>query len=315
MAKDYISGCNALVCYLDLLGTSNVFDCAEKLDKKYSHLDRVRYDAVRYKRIHNIMRDNLGKTPPKSDINKHKAGAYLFSDNAFLICPLDTYPSGRAKTDNEWEFGTFLDDIANCQRDLLLEGVIARGYVTSGRIFMGKDFLVGPAVCRAVKQEKKVAGPFVEIDKQIFTFIAEGYFRQQPTLFKKNPFSETGFNSLLLANSDNDSIFVNYMWNWWSVEEDGEKLFSEQKRLIETEGLKNSEAARKYLPLASYHNYMAEKLLGNLPAEQKLRFYVPDEIIGLLGKIATRNFLSPDNELEEIAERAFATVEEEREPL
>ena len=177
---------------------------------------------------------------------------------------------------------------------------------------MGKDFLVGPAVCRAVEKEKKVEGPFVEIDKQLFSFIAEGYFRQQPALFKKNPFGETNFNPLVLANSADNTIFVNYMWDWWSVEQDGEKLFSEQKRLIESEGLKNSDAARKCLPLASYHNFMAEKLLGNLSDEQRPRFYVSDEIIGLLGKIATKNFRSPDKELESIAEDAFSTVLKER---
>ena len=312
MAKDYISGCNALVCFLDLLGTSKVFIDAEAMDERHPHVDRVRYDAVRYKRIHNIMRDNLGKTPQIGDIKNHKAGAYLFSDSAFLICPLDAYPSGKAKTDNEWEFGTFLGDIADCQRDLLLEGVIARGYITFGRVFLGKDFLVGPAVCRAVANEKGVQGPFVVIDKHIFSFIAEGYFRQQSALFKKNPFAETSFNSLLLANSIDNTIFVNYMWDWWSVEQDGEKLFSEQKRLIESEGLKNSDAVRKCLPLASYHNYMAEQLLGKLSDEQKPRFYVSDEIIGLLGKVVTKAFRNPDKELENIAEHAFSTVVTER---
>lgn len=308
-----MSACTALVCYMDLLGTSSVFANAEEIDARYQHIDRAKYDAIRYKKIHNILRANLGNEPKSRDVERHRAGAYLFSDSAFLICSLDTYCGGKAKTDNEWVFGTFLEDVANCQRELVLEGVVVRGYITMGRVFFGKDFLVGPAVCRAVHNEKNVRGPFVEVDKKIFSFVAEGYFRQQPSPINKNPFCEAGFYPMLLASSDDNAVFVNYMWDWWSVEQDGEKLFSEQKRLIESEGLKNCEAAQKCLALATYHNFMVEKLLGKLPAEQKPRFYVSDETIGYLGKIATRRFGNPDKELESIAERAFSTVLKERE--
>ena len=292
----------AFVCYLDLLGTKGRF-----LNK-----ESTRHEIDRLARVQQIMRNILAANQP-SDENTTCSNAFFFSDGGCVVEETDAHFNGEAQTDNELACSFFLQNIADCQTELIREGFLVRGYATVGMVGVGPDFAVGPAVCKAVAGEASVCGPFVQVDEELLQFVYKGYYRERRG--RKAPddelFGGESWNDFFLYDQRSGAILLNYMNNWEDLDVDITEALARQKETIESYGPKTEQSAAKYFALASFHNQVVQMRFPHLANDPGTRFLVSEDALSMMAQFNAFSLSNAIDKLTSIRAQAYASVQKE----
>ncbi len=123
----------------------------------------------------------------------------------------DPYHSGEGLL--YWE----LLDLVHVQAELVREGVLLRGALTIGDIFIKDAITFGPALIRAYELESTVAiTPRVIIDPLVFILL-----EQYPAL-RGNPIEDEMQYLCRVLKKDRDGVwFIDYLRAWWGKDPRG----------------------------------------------------------------------------------------------
>ena len=237
----------AIVAYFDLLGTSNRFPCNVSINQEIQEAQKL-YSAMRA--VRKIL-ENSGEN------NKVKWDSYtssLLSDSVFMIRKLAPLP------DNFEGDTTFvLDDIAQCQTELLKRGYVCRGGVDVGPVFFQRNFICGSGLVSTHSLDCKGQGPFVFVPRRFVEFLyrASCRMKAQPTI---DDFFllDSDYDHRLIYLQDSDRFVLNYMSEWY-LEDDFEQLLDIQRQLILDNLIRSRQDKRAreiYEMLRCFHNYV-----------------------------------------------------------
>lgn len=227
---------DAVVLFLDLLGTSVLRSASEALD----HL------RVTHRAMDRARRSSL------SDGSKESEGAiYSFSDNVSLGYPMD----GHLGSDGALWF--MFTNVAWLQLAFANLGFFSRGAIARGGFFAdpGLEFIHGPALNRAVLLEKTRAQyPRVVLDEASLAAIVSLSVDQGETL---------DWDQLLIR--DGEIVFVNYLHGLIDPngpEDEPGAFMRHHKDHIEAnlrqfDGVVGIE--EKFRWLAGYHNFFVQE--------------------------------------------------------
>lgn len=243
--KDNPSLVNSMVCAIDILGFSQMIvdSCREgygdKLLKEINYLINKNKQCI---------------TPNKYSKGKIK----IFTDNMVVAYPI--------KDDGEQELGEILENVAEYQFNLSLEGLFVRGGVSVGDFYINEDIVFGPALLDAHNTESKIACyPRIVLDEKTVRMLQKhiNYYDVAP---QKNK---------ILIDSDGQ-WFINYLntifkyytecnndYEFERVQH--ELLFRHKKKLEEllSKYKTNIVVWDKYVWTANYHNYFCDLYFPN----------------------------------------------------
>ncbi len=237
--------------FIDLLGFSADMLQAE-LDKTYQQHFLSVYNAF-YEATNNIRYN----TEFYNNISSELYRAWeckLFSDNILLGSPLNQ------SIHEESLFGRIIEEIANCQLKLTLNGYFVRGGWSIGNLYIDEVMAYGASLVEAVGLEKKAKFPRIILSNEMLNIVNRHFD------FYKMP-HEAPQNSDLLISNDGE-VFVNYLNRIIYIEEG---LFYEKQDIITHKNLilqnllkfekanlpfeEREKILAKYKWVADYHNY------------------------------------------------------------
>jgi hypothetical protein len=185
-----------------------------------------------------------------------------------------------------WE----LMDLVHVQAELVAQGVLLRGSITVGDIFIREEIVFGPALIRAYELESKVAtAPRVIIDPEVFRSL-----EQYPSLRGHEIEDEMQYLCRVLKKDSDGVWFIDYLRAFESEANDWAaylRFLKAHKQLIVNQLLQVKQLdsiLTKYGWLTSYHNNWVMTLnddhLDQL-GESKEKLLVPDNFTPLLPSI------------------------------
>jgi len=219
------------IAYMDILGYS---DYIEKNPDKVNEFLSIITTAIKKIKRNVESLTNIGKDGFKVDINiKYKT----FSDNV-LLCLV------QREGENEMSrLIPFLISVASIQRGLIIEhGLLMRGGVTIGDLFINDDFVFGKGLIDVVNLEKQAENPCIIVSDELINYTKslvgvddEGYqiikryvkakTSNKPTIKEDEEYYNVNgekyfkglfyFQSLraLIVHYDKEKPFINYLFN------------------------------------------------------------------------------------------------------
>jgi hypothetical protein len=169
---------------------------------------------------------------------------------------LRTVPVHQTKTGGGGSLFWEIIDLVHVQGELIRSGVLLRGALTIGEIFIQDGIVFGPGLIRAYELESKVAlYPRVIVDPVVFEKL-----KTLPSLSAHSYDEEIGYLRQVLSK-DNDGIwYIDYLRAFEAEADSPSKyvaLLGSHRDLI-TKGLENiphlDSVASKYGWLVNYHN-------------------------------------------------------------
>ncbi|MEF9960320.1 MAG: hypothetical protein RR776_10155, partial [Niameybacter sp.] len=248
--KDNPTLVDSIVCAIDILGFSQMIvqSCQEGYGDKL--LREVSY----------LIHKNKQCIIP----NKYSQGKIkIFTDNMVVAYPI--------KGDGEAELDEILENVAEYQFNLSLEGLFVRGGISVGDFYINEDIVFGPALLDAHHTESQIACyPRILLDQKTVARL-RGYIGNTDTIAQKNK---------ILIDTDGQ-WFINYLntifkyykdcTNVYEFERIKLALLERHKCKIEEMLLTYKENIRvwdKYVWTANYHNCFCDLYF---PKEKSLK--------------------------------------------
>lgn len=241
---------NSVVCAIDILGFSQMI------------LDSCQYGYGNQllKEMNYLINKNKQCIIP----NKYSQGKIkIFTDNMVVAYPITH--------DGKEELDEILDNVAEYQFNLAIEGLFVRGGLSMGDFYINEDIVFGPALLDAHYAESKMACyPRIVLDAQTVEKL-QNFIRDDQTDILQN--------KILI---DNDGQwFLNYLntifkyykecYTEYEFEKVKYALLMRHKEQIEKALTMNKENTRvwdKYVWIANYHNYFCDL---HYPEEKELK--------------------------------------------
>lgn len=231
-----------LVAYIDILGGKNLI----LNDKGNKNLNTV-------KEIYKFAMDSLTESSVKNATQNLKIK--IFSDNIVVASKIKTVTLRQITL----SIVNFFRFIAYFQRKALDKGILLRGGVSIGELYIQDDFVWGKALISAYEVEQQANDPIIMIENNAFERIEMLRKTFPPELEKEFFIIEDG--------RDKD-----YGWFWWEPYVDYLALFlstenmkyyvQKWKQNIEKnicEHRYNKNVLEKMLYQVKYHNYFCER--------------------------------------------------------
>lgn len=240
---------NSIVCAIDILGFSQMIVNSSKNGYGDNLLREINY----------LINKNKQCIIP----NKYSKGKIkIFTDNMVVAYPI--------KGDGEKELDEILENVAEYQFNLSLEGLFVRGGISMGDFYINEDIVFGPALLDAHNTESKIACyPRIILDNNTVSKL-QTYINYYDVAPQKN--------KILIDNDGN--WFLNYLntifkyytecSNEYEFERVQYELLIRHKKKIEEQLFINRENMRvwdKYVWTANYHNYFCSI---HFPKEKEL---------------------------------------------
>jgi hypothetical protein len=261
----------SLVSYFDILGFRKIVAEAPSPEYVASKLQAL----ARFSSPDNTIAETFGNTFTN------------FSDLVLRTVPVD--PNSQLRGGEGLLYWELLD-LVHVQAELIADGVLLRGSITFGDIFIDEKTVFGPALIRAYELEDQVAiAPRVIVDPKVFAFL-----EKYPALRGHDVEDEMQYLCRVLRK-DNDGVwFIDYLRAFATEANDQAAYLRFLKahrqlildRLPEFEQL--TSVLAKYGWLVNYHNVWVSGLnddaLEKLGATKETLF-VPDDVTALLPSI------------------------------
>ena len=240
---------NSVVCAIEILGFSQMIleSC------QYGYGNKL------LKEINYLINKNKQCIIP----NKYSQGKIkIFTDNMVVAYPINH--------DGQQELDEILDNVAEYQFNLAVEGLFVRGGLSMGDFYINEDIVFGPALLDAHYVESQVACyPRIVLDTQTVEML-KGFTKDDEIDLQ---------NSKVLVDSDGQ-WFLNYLntifkyykecYTAYEFEKVKYALLMRHKAKVEAALETNKGNTRvwdKYVWIADYHNYFCEL---HYPGEQEL---------------------------------------------
>lgn len=171
---------NSIVCAIDILGFSQMILQSSKDGSGNTLLREINY----------LINKNKQCIIP----NKYSEGKIkIFTDNMVVAYPI--------KDDGEAELDEILENVAEYQFNLSLEGLFVRGGISVGDFYINEDIVFGPALLDAHHTESQIACyPRIILDEKTVEKL-QNYINYYDTIPQKNK---------ILIDSDGQ-WFLNYL--------------------------------------------------------------------------------------------------------
>ncbi|WP_271970318.1 hypothetical protein [Romboutsia sp. 1001216sp1] len=171
---------NSIVCAIDILGFSQMIVNSSKNGYGNNLLTEINY----------LINKNKQCIIP----NKYSKGKIkIFTDNMVVAYPI--------KGDGEKELDEILENVAEYQFKLSLEGLFVRGGISMGDFYINEDIVFGPALLDAHNTESKIACyPRIILDNNTVSKV-QTYMNHYDVAPQKN--------KILIDNDGN--WFLNYL--------------------------------------------------------------------------------------------------------
>ncbi|AMJ40234.1 hypothetical protein [Anaerotignum propionicum] len=231
---------NSIVCAIDILGFSDMI-----LDSCNNGLGNNLLGEINYL----IEKNKKCIIPDKYSQGKIK----IFTDNMVVAYPIDN--------DGESELNEILDNVAEYQFNLALEGLFVRGGISIGEFYINEDIVFGPALLDAHYQESQVACyPRIVLDDKTV-----GQIQIHIQNYNKMP-----ENQNILIDTDGKWFigYLNTIFKYYKeCNNDYEfglvkiKLLEKHKEKLEEMLMKHKENIfvwDKYVWTANYHNFFCD---------------------------------------------------------
>ena len=241
---------NSIVCAIDILGFSQMI----------VHSSRDGSGNQLLKEINYLINKNKQCIIP----NKYSQGKIkIFTDNMVVAYPI--------KDDGEAELDEILENVAEYQFNLALEGLFVRGGISVGDFYINEDIVFGPALLDAHHTESQLACyPRIILDQKAVQKL-QTYINYYDTIPQKNK---------ILIDSDGQ-WFINYLntifkyykecTNEYEFEKIKYGLLMKHKEKIEEALTLHSTTIKvwdKYVWIANYHNCFCDLYF---PEEKELK--------------------------------------------
>jgi hypothetical protein len=269
-----IEGKDSIFALVDILGFKGLIQNAGKNEKKVNII---------------LNRLNKGLKPAYSQISENvemsrkynwmdNSGLHIYSDNILLVRAVGERNYG------EPEIGNTISQIVSYQLSLALNGFFSRGAIVRGFGYSDRHLIFGLPLLDAYKLETKRA----KYPRIILCDDMKRSIERISTMYY-DPGS-CPFASLILK-TDDDILFINYLFELWQFSEDMIDFYRRQKpdnpiakmnyypeavSLLEShrnhisKNLKKFKGAnpyvyRKYFWLAQYHNFFVRQFFTDIP--------------------------------------------------
>ena len=154
----------SLVAFVDLLGFSNDVE-SKSFDDVYKVLDQFYDNIVNFDNFHfQILKDSYENIYQewKFKMDKNHAELRLFSD-----CVVWSYPVSEIPIMSGGPLDLLMSAFGELQIELFERGIVSRGGLTIGDLYIDKDKVFGPALVQAVDLEKRACYPIIVIDQSV----------------------------------------------------------------------------------------------------------------------------------------------------
>lgn len=255
---------NSIVCAIDILGFSQMIVDSCKNGSGNKLLREINYLIDKNKKC---------IIPNKYSQGKIK----IFTDNMVVAYPIND--------DGEAELDEILNNVAEYQFNLALEGLFVRGGISVGEFYINEDIVFGPALLDAHHTESQISCyPRIVLDdktvKRLQTYI--NYYEKMPE------------DHIILIDTDGRWFisYLNTIFKYYKECNDEyefeiikRKLLMKHKEKIEEMLMKYKENIRvwdKFVWTANYHNFFCETYFlkeKELKIAKKLLLSWPRQII------------------------------------
>ena len=239
---------NAIVTFLDILGFSSLVSTSSA-EETANVLNAVEYfsdPTIRF---------------PEEGAEPNRAIVHIFSDTIVRVRPIERDDNRKFRTGILFQE---LYDLVHIQSELINHGVVLRGSVSFGPIYVNESRVFGPALIRAYELENNCAVfPRIVLDPQLLSE------------FENNELLRSEWNSFqdeyksvyqLLQEGEDAFWFIDYLRGIGSELDEPEMypdLLKTHKNLIITQASELTlpkNVIQKFMWLARYHNHLVNSL-------------------------------------------------------
>lgn len=241
----------SFVCYVDILGYSQLSKEALKSGNGNSFLNRIKFALNEaYKRV---------REKSKDWNDNDRFSIKIFTDNIVVGYPLPNFKSDYG----EAELGHIFSTFSEFQLGLAMEGFLVRGGIAYGAHYMDDEIVFGDALLEAVAQDKAGGPPRISLAPSAVEVL------QHHLGFYGDPGCSPQSQDVL--EDFDGSIFLNYLEEAFiAFPEEGIffDVLADHKDTI-VSGLKkykgNPDIKAKYEWAARYHNFICKEFLEKHP--------------------------------------------------